>query len=137
MSEAVIDTNVFVHAIAEDSPQHQESRKLLAGLKRWVVPTIVVYELVWVLKRVGVSSEKVVYVVESILRNPRTVVLADFGDYARWALRAVCEEKISLAHFNDKVIIAAAVKTGASLATYDDELRREAMRKGLRVLPPP
>jgi len=136
MSEAVIDTNVFIHAISEDSPLHKEARMLLYGLERWMVPTVVVYELVWFFKRVGVRSEVAAYVVESILSNPRTVVLADLGEHARRALRTLREEKIGLAHFNDKVIVSTAAKAGVPLVTYDDELRKEAMREGLKVLPP-
>jgi len=134
MSEAVIDTNVFVHAIVEDSPLHTEARNLLVRLRRWLVPTIVVYELVWVLRKLGVSAEEASNTVRSILKNPRTAVLTDSGDHTEWALRALCEEELSLAHFNDKVIIATAVRTGASLATYDEEVRKESVKRGVTLL---
>jgi len=136
MSGAVIDTNVLVHAIVEDSPQHADARSLLASLDRWLVPTIVVYELVWVLRKLGVGAEEARSVVESILRNPRTLVLTDSGDHAAWALKSLCEERLVLARFNDKVILAAAIKAGAPLATYDKELRKEAAERGVPLLPP-
>lgn len=135
MGEAVIDTNVLVHAITEDSPKHVEARRLLARLKRWVLPTIVIYELVWVLRKLGVSPQEVRRVVESILGNPRTVVVPDDGSYARKALRALLEEGRGLVHFNDKVVAAVAIDMGTPLATYDEELRREALRWGLSTLP--
>lgn len=137
MGEAVIDTNVLVHAVAEDSPRHGEARSLLARLKRWVLPTIVLYELVWVLRKLGVGPQEVRRVVEGILGNPRAVVVPDDGGYARKALRALLEEGRGLAHFNDKVVAAVAMSMGISLATYDEGLRREVLRWGLPTLPAP
>lgn len=135
MSEAVVDTNVLVHAVVEDSPKHGEARLLLARLKRWILPTIVLYELVWVLRKLGVSPEEAQRILEGILSNPRVEVVTDDGGYARKALRALLGEGRSLAHFNDKVVATVAMSKGIPLATYDEELRREASRWGLPTLP--
>lgn len=125
---------MLVHAIIEDSPRHGEARSLLEGLDEWVLPSIVLYELVWILRKLGADSAKVREVVEVLLDNPKTAVVAGSGAYARRAARVLEEEVLGPARFNNKIVLAAAIDLGLPLATYDGELRREARELGVVLL---
>jgi len=47
----------------------------------------------------------------------------------------ITKEGLSLARFNDKVVLSAALRRNASLATFDVKLRKQAAKLGVRVLP--
>ncbi|MCD6458049.1 MAG: PIN domain-containing protein [Thermoproteales archaeon] len=47
--DTMIDTNVFVYRAIKDSEYRESSRSLLDSIPKWLVPTIVVHEVVWVL----------------------------------------------------------------------------------------
>jgi len=107
----------------------------LGALEQWLIPSIVLYELVWVLKKLGLDPPRIREVVEAVLDNPKTAVVADGGAHAKEAIRALESEGLSPAHFNDKVVLAVAAELELPLATYDRELRREARGQGVAVLP--
>ena len=48
--KALIDTNVLVYDTFEDSIYHAEAKKLLDSLDRWIIPSIVIHEYVWVMR---------------------------------------------------------------------------------------
>jgi predicted nucleic acid-binding protein len=55
----VVDTNVLVYDTFEDSLYHEAAARLLDSLDRWLIPLIVVYEYVWVLKGLNVEPAHV------------------------------------------------------------------------------
>ncbi|ASJ13218.1 PIN domain-containing protein [Thermococcus thioreducens] len=126
----VIDTTVFVYAVLKDSEFNGEARKLLAGLERWVVPSIVLYELYWFFREEGYKSEEIREVISSILNSPRTKVIGDGGKYTKRALELTKNPK----RFNDMVILATA-EDFKKLATYDKRLKKEAEKLGIKTLP--
>ncbi|MBI3841099.1 MAG: PIN domain-containing protein [Thaumarchaeota archaeon] len=127
-AEAVVDTSVLVDAIVAEARRHSRARKELAGLKRMVVPSVVLYEMVWVLKRLGVDAKRTRSAVEAIVNDSKVVVFPDDGRLAVRAIGRVVDEGTSLANFDDKVVLETALKTGLPLLTYDSELIREAER---------
>jgi len=126
----VIDTNVFVYAVLRDSEFNEEARKLLASLERWVVPSMVLYELYWFFREEGYKGEEIKAVISSILKSPRTKVVGDSGKYTERALELTKNPK----RFNDMVILATAQDFGR-LATYDKRLRKDAEKLGVDLLP--
>jgi len=126
----VIDTNVLVYAVLRDSEFNEGARRLLASLERWVVPSIVLYELYWFFREEGYGGEEINAVISSILRSPRTKVVGDGGKYTKRALELTKNPE----RFNDMVILATAQDFGR-LATYDKKLRRDAERLGIDLLP--
>ena len=126
----VIDTNVFIYATLEDSEFNSEARNLLASLERWIVPSIVLYELYWFFREEGYSGEDIMKVVSSILQSPRTKVIGDNGKYIKRALELTKNPK----RFNDMLILATA-EDFKRLATYDKRLKKEAERLGITTLP--
>jgi len=129
--EYVVDTSVIVDAIVAEARRHSYARKQLAGLSKVVVPSIAVYELVWVLNKLGVKADAVRGAVESITGNPKVVVFPDDGRLAARAITRVVEEKAGLSNFDDKVILETALRAGLPLLTFDSELRKESDRAGL------
>ena len=132
---AVLDTNVLVYDTFEDSLYHGKARVLLDGLKTWILPTIVLHEYVWLMKALDVAAEVVLDKVREYAGHEKAVLIpAERRDIAR-ALKAVVDEALSLARYNDKLILSAAVRRKAPLATFDGKLRRQALRAGVKVLP--
>lgn len=135
MPEAVIDTNVLVYDTFSDSLYHKEAAALLDSLDTWVIPLIVIYEYVWFLKGFALDSRTALEKVLDYAEDERAVVTCEGIDEVRWALRAVAEENLSLARFNDKAVLAVAARRGSPLATFDYKLRKQAESIGVRVLP--
>ncbi len=134
MNEAVIDTSVLVDALVAEAEGHAKARELLASMKKMHVPSIVIYEVVWVLRKLGVTPEKVEEVVTALVGNPRSLVEVDAGELSVRAIRMVVEEKAALTDFDDKVILGTALKLGIPIATYDRGLKREAKAAGVLAL---
>ncbi|MBI3858703.1 MAG: PIN domain-containing protein [Thaumarchaeota archaeon] len=130
-AESVVDTSVLVDAIVAEALKHSRAREQLSGLSRMVVPSIVLYELVWVLKRLGVKAEEVRSAVETIANDPNVTIFPDDGRLAVRAISRVVAEGTSLMNFDDKVVLETALKTGLPLLTYDVELVRESERAGV------
>lgn len=131
--EAVIDTNVFLYAAVEEMPRHKEAFELLhsPSLEKWIVPTIVIYEVVWNFRKLGFSSEEARELVEQIVEDERTKLVDD----RRYLIKAFeTLQNLSLTHHNDSVVLTIAKEVGA-LATYDKKLRKRAKKLGIKLLP--
>ncbi len=134
MDEAVIDTNVLIDAMVEEARNHAQASKLVGSLKKMFIPSIVLYETVWVLRKLDLAPGKVNTALEAIVRNPKSSIVPDDGDFAVDAIRRVVAEQTELANYDDKVVLATALKLARPVATYDHELRREAARVGVSIL---
>ncbi len=130
MKEIVIDTNVFIYAVLEDSEFHDESRKFLSSLQKWVVPSIVIYELYWFFRDRNFEKDEIESVIRSIIDSRRCMIVGDNGKFTKRAVELTDKP----GRFNDMVILAVAEKYGV-LATYDRRLRKEAESLGLLVYP--
>ncbi len=49
-TKAIVDTNVIIYDYVEDSEYHKEAEAILDSLSKWIIPVIVIHELVWFLK---------------------------------------------------------------------------------------
>jgi len=126
----VIDTNVFIYATLRDSEFNSEARNLLTSLERWMVPSMVLYELYWFFREEDYSKEDIIKVVSSILNSPRAKVIGDSGKYTKRALELTKNPK----RFNDMIILATA-EDFKRLATYDKRLKKDAEKLGIKTLP--
>lgn len=135
MREAVIDTNVLVYDTFSDALYHKQAALLLDSLDAWVIPLIVIYEYAWFLKGFSIEAEITREKVLDYVEDERAVVTCEGLDAIRWALNMLVEEKVSVARFNDKVVLSVAARKGLPLATFDVKLRKQAERIGIEVLP--
>lgn len=135
LQEAVIDTNVLVYDTFEDSLHHEVAARLLDDLDRWLIPLIVLYEYVWLLKGMNLSVTDVRDKLLEYVVEEKCVVVREGVHELRWAISVIAEEGLSLARFNDKVILSIAVRHGVPLATFDARLRRQATKLGVHLIP--
>lgn len=133
--EAVIDTNVLVYDTFIDSLYHEEAASLLDNLDSWIIPLIVLYEYAWFLKGFTLEAGKVREKVLDYASDVKTVVACENVEDILWALNVVVGEGLSVARFNDMVVLAVAARRGVPLATFDTRLRRRAEERGIEVLP--
>lgn len=132
--KAVIDTNVLIYDTFRDAVYHDKARTILDRLEKWIIPLIVIYEYIWFMKGLGIDVESAVEKVKEFLLHPKTQLVTEgTGDLLK-ALNLISSEKLSLSRFNDKVILAIALRAGC-IATFDEKLRRQASAMGLSVLP--
>lgn len=130
---AVIDTNVFVEAVLVDSDFHDKAERLLEKVDEWVIPKIVLYELVWVFRRIGLDSETVFSVVESVVQADKAVLVDEkYYDILR-ALMFIVDFKVSMAHFNDLVILYVAKSLGYPVYTFDKKMVSFGKKLGVEV----
>jgi len=132
---AVLDTNVLVYDTFEDSIYHDEARRLLDSLDAWVIPLIVLYEYVWLMRGLGVDVADVAEKVWEYAWDHKSRVISGGREAVKWALAILREEGRPLSRFNDKVVLAVAQSERIPLASFDERLRGQARRLGLRVLP--
>ena len=130
--KAVIDTNVFIYSLVEDSQFHKEAKDLLFSLSTWLVPSIVFYELFWFFRDQGLKSREIEPLIIQILDSKNCKIIVDNGEYLRRALEL--NKGLSPSMFNDMIILAVGEKFKV-LATYDKKLRSKAKKAGIKILP--
>ena len=135
MREAVVDTSVLVYDTFEDSLYHEATARLLDSLDRWLIPLIVVYEYMWVLKGLNVEPTHVREKLLEYLTEEECSLVREGADEVRWAISTVVEEGLSVARFNGKVVLLIAIRRNALLATFDAKLRSQAKRLGIQAVP--
>lgn len=132
--KAVVDTNVLASAILSDSDSHLKALEVLEGLDEWFLPDIVVYEMVWLLHRLGLTVKVVSSVMKGML-NHRKVKVIDATERVDWALDRLVKEGMSLDDFNDKLVLGVALSMKMSVTSFDKGLRKQARRLGVNVMP--
>jgi len=130
--KAVIDTNVFIYSLVEDSQFHRKAKDFLFSLDAWFVPSIVFYELFWFFRDQGLKSREIEPLIIQILDSKNCKVIADNGEFLRRALEL--NRELSPSIFNDMIILAVGEKF-KTLATYDKKLRSKARKLGIKVIP--
>lgn len=132
---AVVDTNVLVYDTFEDSVFHRHAARLLDELSEWVIPEVVVYEYVCLLRELGVSAEDLEDKLRDYLLSPKSRVVSSGLEILLAAASTLRREKLTLSRFNDKTILLLAKRLACPLATFDRRLRKQATRSGVQVLP--
>ncbi|MCI4455182.1 MAG: PIN domain-containing protein [Sulfolobus sp.] len=128
---AVIDTNILIYDLVEDSEFHKEAEKLLDSLEEWLIPSIVIHEFVWFLRANEIDN---VEYVKSYVNNEKAKILCDNDDVIGRALEILIKERLSLSRYNDVVILAHAIVNKLPLATKDKALKGLARRHGVEVI---
>jgi uncharacterized protein len=126
----VIDTNVLVFDTFEDSEFHSEASSRLDSISNWHIPSIVFHELIWFFKAEDIQLSKANLKVVEYLTNEKSVFVSCSADDIRFA----SGEMISYSSYNDLIILSAARRLGVSLFTFDENLKKIAARKGVRIM---
>ena len=129
--KAVIDTNIFIYSLVEDSEYHRKSKDLLFSFETWIVPSIVLYELLWFFRDNGLKFDEIEPLILQILDSKKCKVIGDNGIFVRRALE-LCRS-LSPGRFNDMIILSVAEKHNV-LATFDKKLRNKARKMGIKTI---
>ena len=133
--DTVIDTNVFVYRAIKDSEYHESSRSLLASIPKWLVPTIVVHEVVWVLGEL-LGKGKALAFIKALISHRKTEIVPVIKQDISSALGRIENENISLLRYNDKLVVLAAKRMNAALLSYDKQLLSQAVKQGIPIINP-
>jgi len=113
MRRAVVDTNVLIAYLFEDDVHHNKARGLLSGYEQWIIPMIVIHELVWFFRHHEINLT----VIKDILALPEVEVVENVvGDVLYAISRA--EHPYD---YNDLVIYATALRLGVPFLSFDEE----------------
>ncbi|AOL17532.1 twitching motility protein PilT [Sulfolobus sp. A20] len=129
--KVLVDTNVIIFDLIEDSQFHKEAEELLDIAETWVIPSIVIHELVWFLR--ANNLEDLEYVT-AYLGNPKAEVVCDDYEVIRKAFEIMTREGLSLSRYNDVVILSHAILRKLPLATFDKRLSSLAKKYGINTV---
>jgi len=127
--KAIIDTNVLVFDTLEDSEFHREASSGLDSLDGWGLPSIVFHELVWFFKSQQIAVSRATAKVKEYLTNEKTNFVSSSADDIMFA----SSKMKNLRAYNDLVILSAAVRTGLPLYSFDEDLKANARRHGVKL----
>ncbi len=124
----VVDTSVLYPALTggDSDPYAEAGRRLLENAPLIVVPSIVVHELVWSIRR-SRGREAARTLVETLIHRANVHIEPIRLEDIDTALENVKA-------YHDLLIIAAAERLGLPLATFDREMAKLARRRGVELL---
>jgi len=128
----IVDTNALISAITDrDRRQRTRTEALLrsaaAGEISVVIPQCILFELLFVLQNVYEQTSEVVHQLIADLLSMPGVAIVDEIDPALWLTLWPRQ----IAGPIDAVVAAVALKTNASVATFDARLKRQLDRLGV------
>ena len=126
--EAVVDTSVLRGLLLAEDPLHEAATLLARGYKALRVPSIVVHELAWGLRR-SLGWRRARAVLEIVLSDPV------------YRYEPVLREDAWLAsrdprRYEDLLVVAVAARLGLPLLTLDTDMAKLARRHGVEVPTP-
>ncbi|BEP17882.1 PIN domain-containing protein [Pyrofollis japonicus] len=123
--EAVVDTSFLRALLLEDEPGHEEAQRIANCVERFIVPSIVLHELVWSTRRShgpARAQSLAAYVLGDEMFRYEPVGVGDVW----FALR-------DPRRYEDLLVLSVAIRLGKPLASFDKDLVKLARRHG--VLP--
>ena len=132
--EALVDTNILVYEMVEDSMHHEEVVSRLGKLERVYILTNILIEFILVLKKLGVNDKTIMDKVNEILNCKEMKLLPLKISNFKEAIRIINEEKGSLKRINDKLILSVAKENNTPLYTYDKQLAKQARKQKIKII---
>jgi len=129
------DTNVLIYETVEDSDHHEEACKILDRYSEIFIPSLIIHEYLWAALRLGINIKIVLTKIEEYLDDPRTYYFIEPLNVYRNAVSMLLEDGKDYREINDYIILAVAYREKIVLATYDEDLRRAAIQRGVNVIP--
>ncbi|MCC6040372.1 MAG: PIN domain-containing protein [Thermofilum sp.] len=132
----LVDTDVLLHDTFEDSEKHAEAAEILDEADRVYLPSIVVHEYLWLLLTKFKQSPDVVREkLEEYFGDARFIYVSENSEVFLRALEMMREDGADPYMVNDYIILVLAQRLGATLATYDEELKQIARRRKVPTIP--
>ncbi len=130
VQRAVIDTNVFIFAFFRDQENHTKAVNLLSELGTWIIPHIVVVELFWFSRGAGLGVKDARDLILTFMLDDKAEVVAHPIEDIIDSL--LIEDPL---RWEDELILLLAEREGVPVATFDDDLRRRSISRGVPVIP--
>lgn len=123
--EAVIDTNVLVYDMVEDSAYHKDVVEKLSALRKWVIPTVVLEEFAIVLLQLKIEESFIRGKLLEVLQDGRVEVVPLTRQQLIDSINMVSKERASFKRLNDKLVVSVAKSRKLPIFTYDKEIKKE------------
>ena len=127
--KAIIDTNVLVFDTFEDSEFHREASSGLDSLDGWSLPSMVFHELSWFFRGQEIAVSKANAKVKEFLTNEKTSFVPCSADDVMFASSKMKSHR----EYNDLVILSAAGRLGLPLYSFDEDIKGNAKRRGIKL----
>ena len=124
MSEVVVDTNVLIFDIFEDSEFHKEASNVLDSNEKWHIPSIVFHELVWFFGSKQIPVARANSKIKEYLTNAKTVFVTCSADDLLYSISRVNNYGI----YDDYVILSIAKRLDLPLFSFDNDLKKAATK---------
>ncbi len=132
----VVDTDILLHDTFEDSEKHAEASELLDEADRIYMASIIVHEYLWLLlTKFKIDLDIVREKLEEYFSDARFIYITENSEVFLKALEWMKEDNSDPTMINDYIILVLAQRLGATLATYDAELKEIARKRGIQVMP--
>ncbi len=132
----VVDTDILLHDTFEDSEKHAEASELLDEADRIYMASIIVHEYLWLLlTKFKIDYDIVREKLEEYFSDARFIYITENSEVFLKALEWMKEDNSDPTMINDYIILVLAQRLGATLATYDAELKEIARKRGIQVMP--
>jgi len=132
--EYLVDTNILIYEMIEDSQYHDEVVSKLNKLDRVNVSIISLIELALVLWRLNIPTKIIINrLYELIIDEKYNIVELEKRDLEN-ALNMIRKEVLSISRLNDKIILSTAARNKWGIYTYDKDLKRECKKIGIPTL---
>jgi predicted nucleic acid-binding protein len=131
--ECVIDTNVIINEMIEDAELHDSAVNGLEKIKRILIPTVVVEELVYALKNLSISDEIIKNKIEELLKTDNIEIISINSLNFQEATKLIIKHKVSFKRFNDKLILSVAKIGQIPLFTFDRDLMAQCRKENVEV----
>lgn len=136
LSRIVVDTDVLLHDTFEDSEKHAEASGILDEADRIYLASIVVHEYLWLLlTKFKIELDVVREKLEEYFSDARFIYTSENSEVFLKALEWMKEDGADPTMINDYIILVLAQRLGATLTTYDDELKEIARKRNVNVIP--
>ncbi len=130
--ECVIDTNALVYEMIEDSEHHAEAVSTFNKIEHRVIPSVVIEELVHVLKQLDVKEEIIRKKLEEILSDEGTEIAPVTAANIEGAANLIASHSVSFRRFNDKLVLSVARTGGLPLFTFDKDLLSQCRKENIK-----
>jgi len=130
LSEVLVDTNVLIFDIFENSEFHKEASNGLDISEKWNVPSIVFHELVWFFRSKHVPIVRANSKIKEYLTNAKTVFVTCSVDDLLFSISRINNYGI----YDDYVILSIAKRLELPLFTFDNDLKKTAAKSKVPLL---
>ena len=131
---AFADTNVLVYDAIENSPHHDEATKIIDGSENFVINSLSIVELGFVLPRYGIDNDSVRIKLDELLHSDYFTISWLSGKILEGVSSFMVKNNLSFRDFNDWIIAYDAHLKSVPLVTFDKTLSKKCKKLGIQVI---